>query len=140
MLVRVAERKAGIGGWLLILCVLLLVWQPINFALVASTMVDRIAVRGVPLVLILVTRVIVVGFGIAAGLALVARRPGAATLARISLGLTAAVEVFIYTTSYFPTNLPPGDAKFYGAASVLNAAAWITYLTRSKRVRLYLNS
>src|SRR5437660_2002275 len=87
-------------------------------------MVDRISVRGVPLALILVTRVVVVGFGIAAGLALMARRPGAATIARISLGLTAAVEVFVYSTSYFPTNLPPGDAKVYGAASVLNAAAW----------------
>src|SRR4051812_30437966 len=132
------EQKPRVGGWLLVLCLLLLVWQPLSFGLVASTMVGRLSARGVPLALILVTRVVVVGFGIAAGLALLARSPGAVTLAKLSLALTGVLEVFVFSTPYFPTNLPPGDTEFYAAVSILYAVVWIGYLTRSKRVRLYL--
>jgi hypothetical protein len=129
------ERKPQIGGWLLLLCALLLVWQPISFALVASIVVGRIATRGTPLAIILVARIVAVGFGIAAGLALLARRPGAVALTKLSLALTAALDVFVYLTPFFPTNLPPGDAPFYAGASVVYAAAWFLYLTRSKRAQ-----
>jgi hypothetical protein len=137
MLERVDERKSRPGGWLLVLCVLLLVWQPFSFALVASSLLGRIAARGTSFVFVLSARVVVVGFGIAAGLALLARRPGAVALAKLSLALTAALDVFVYLTPYFPTNLPPGDAGIYAAASVLYAAAWIIYLVRSKRARAF---
>jgi len=135
VVVRVGERKPPMGGWLFVLCVLLLVWQPISFGLAASTMLDRLAARGLPLALILLTRVVVVGFGIAAGLALIARRPGAVNLAKVSLILTAALDVFVYATPYFPTNLPPGDASLYAGASILYCVVWLAYLARSKRVR-----
>jgi hypothetical protein len=140
MLVDVDEGKSRVGGWLLVLCVLLLVWQPLSFALLASTMLDRFSVRGPSFALVLVIRLVVVGFGIAAGLSLLARRPTAVALAKLSLGLTAALDVFVYSTSYFPTNLLPGDAPIYAAASILYAAVWIAYLTRSTRVRIYVSS
>jgi len=129
------ERNSRPGGWLLLLCVLLLVWQPVSFGLAASTMLDRLTTRGVPFTAVLLTRVIVVGFGIAGGLALLAGRSGGVTLAKVSLVLAAAVDVFIYATPYYPTNLVPGDAPYYAAVSVAYSVAWITYLTRSKRVR-----
>jgi hypothetical protein len=129
------ESKSRLGGWLIVLCAFLLVWQPISFGLVASAMLDRLPMRGLPLALILLTRVVVIGFGIAAGLALLGRRPGAVTLARISLVLTAAMDAFIYATPYFPTNLPPGDAPLYVATSVVCSGAWLLYLARSRRVR-----
>ena len=132
---QLGERKSPVGGWLLVLCVLLLVWQPISFGLVASTMLDRLATRGLPLAVILLTRVVVIGFGIAAGLALLARRPGAVKLAKVSLILTAALDAFVYATPYFPTNLPPGDAPLYAAASIVYSAVWLAYLVRSTRVR-----
>jgi len=128
-------RFGGSGGWLLLLCALLLVWQPISFALVASIALSRIAARGAPVAIILIARVVTVGFGIAAGLALLGRRPGAVALTKLSLAVTAALDVFVYLTPYFPTNLPPGDAPFYAAAAAAYAAAWILYLTRSKRAR-----
>jgi hypothetical protein len=126
------------GGWLLVLIVLLLVWQPLSFGLVASATLDRLATRGVPLAALLLTRVVVIGFGIAAGLALAARRPGGVVLARASLVASAALDVFIYATPYFPTNLPPGDAPIYAAVSVAYSAIWLVYLARSKRVRDYM--
>jgi len=129
------ERNSRPGGWLLLLCVLLLVWQPVSFGLAASTMLDRLPTRGVPLAAVLLTRVVVIGFGIAGGLALLAGRSGGLTLAKLSLVMAAALDVFIYATPYYPTNLPPGDAPYYAAVSVAYSIAWMAYLTRSKRVR-----
>src|SRR5206468_2564253 len=83
----------------------------------ASSVLDRVPMRGLPLALILLTRVAATGFGIAAGLALLARRPAAVTLAKISLIATAALDVFVYSTPFFPNNRPPGDTPIYVAAS-----------------------
>ena len=129
------RQQSGIRGWLLVLCVLLLVWQPIRFGLVASSVLGRLATRGLPLALVLVARVLVTGFGIAAGLALLNRRPAAVRMAMVSLGLTAAVDVFVYMTPFFPNNRPPGDTPLYVIASLAYAGIWMLYLARSKRVR-----
>lgn len=98
---------------------------------------ERLPLRGLLFALLLLTRLVAAGFGIAAGLALLRRRPDAVTLAKASLVITAIVDVFVYATPYFPTNLLPGDAPFYAAVSVAYSAIWIAYLTRSKRVREY---
>ena len=127
--------KPEIGGWLLVLCLLLLIWQPLSLGLVASSMLDALASGGLPAVLILLTRLIVTGFGIAAGLALLGRRPGAVTLAKVSLALSAATDVFVYTTPFFPSNRAPGETPVYIAVSVTYSIVWIVYLFRSKRVR-----
>lgn len=132
---RTEKGRAPVRGWLLVFCALLLIWQPLSFALLASTMIGRLPTRGLPLALILLTRVVSVGFGIAAGLTLLARRSGGVTLAKISVTVTALLDLFVYATPYFPTNLPPGDAPIYAAASMAYAAVWLVYLSRSKRVR-----
>ena len=98
-------------------------------------MLDALASGGLPAVLILLTRLIVTGFGIAAGLALLGRRPGAVTLAKVSLALSAATDVFVYTTPFFPSNRAPGETPVYIAVSVTYSIVWIVYLFRSKRVR-----
>jgi len=127
--------KSGIGGWLLVLCLLLLIWQPISLGLVASSMLNALASGGLPAVLILLTRLIVAGFGIAAGLTLLGRRPGAVTLAKLSLALSAATDVFVYTTPFFPSNRAPGETPIYIGVSLAYYIAWLVYLARSKRVR-----
>jgi hypothetical protein len=125
----------GVGGWLLVLCVLLLVWQPLSLGLLASGVLDDLALRGVPLALVLVLRVIVAAFGIAAGLALVNRRPGAVALAKASLVASAATDVFVYATPYFPSNRMPGETPFYIAAALAYYIVWFAYLFRAKRVK-----
>lgn len=124
-----------IGGWLLVLCLLLLVWQPLSLALIASSALDSLAVRGLGLALVLLMRVIVAAVGIAAGLALIGRRPGAVALAKVSLVVSAAADVFVYTTPYFPNNRPPGTTPLYVTASLAYSGMWLVYLWRSKRVR-----
>ena len=131
-----SDRPAsGIGGWLLVLCLLLLVWQPLSLGLIASSVLDALPLHGLPLALTLLGRVLVAALGIAAGLALLGRRAGAVAMARAALVLSAAADVFVYSTPYFPHNRPPGDTTIALVASLAYSAIWLAYLWRSKRVR-----
>jgi|SRR5438093_12314429 len=136
------ERPAptNLGGWLGLLCRVLLLWQPLSLALIGSSALNSLSVRGLPLALVLLGRLLVAAFGIGAGLALLRRRPGAVALAKASLILSAAADVFVYTTPYFPNNRPPGDSTLILAASLAWYAIWLAYLFRSKRVRSLFGS
>ncbi|MCU1384821.1 MAG: hypothetical protein JWL71_3518 [Acidobacteria bacterium] len=129
---HVRERP---GGWLLLLCRLLVVFHPLALAVTASGALGSLSARGVAVALILMLRLIVVGFGMAAGRALQSLQPGAVSFAKAALVASAATDVFVYTTPYFPNNRPPGDTIYYVAASLAYYGAWLAYLTRSKRVR-----
>jgi hypothetical protein len=124
---------------LLVLCLLLTVWQPISFGLVASGLLNRLAIRGWPFAFTLLLRLVVTAFGIAAGLALLRRHPAAVSLAKAALIASALCDLFIYATPYFPNNRLPGDTPIVITVSLAYHAIWLTYLFKSKRVRdLYL--
>jgi hypothetical protein len=125
----------GVRGWFLLLCRLLVVFHPLSLAVTASGALSALSVRGTAVALILILRLIVVGFGMAAGRALQTLQPGAVTLAKAALLASAATDVFVYTTPYFPNNRAPGDTPLYVAATLAYHGAWLLYLTRSKRVR-----
>jgi len=129
------SRETRLGGWLLVLCLVLLVWQPISLGLIASGVLDSLPVRGLPLALILMARVLVTALGIAAGLALLGGRPAAVTMAKVSLAASAATDVFVYTTPFFPNNRPPGDTVLVVIASLAYYGVWLLYLFRSTRVK-----
>ena len=128
-------RPIGVGGWLLLLCRLLIIFQPLSLAVTAAGALGAVAVRGAPVALILVFRLLVVALGVAAGRALQALQPGAVALAKVALVVSAATDVFVYTTPYSPNNRLPGDTVYYIIASLAYHAAWLTYLIRSRRVR-----
>ena len=127
--------SARVGGWLILLCRLLIVFQPLSLAVTASSALGAISVRGAPVVAILVLRVLVVALGVAAGRALQNLQSGAVPLAKVALVVSAATDAFVYTTSYFPNNRPPGDTALLVCASLAYHAAWLVYLFRSTRVR-----
>lgn len=128
-------RPSGVGGWLLALCIWLILWQPLALALAASSALEALSLRGLPVGLVLMMRLAVAAVGVAAGIALFTHRLGSLTLARVSLALSAVADTLTYTTSAFPSNRPPGDTLLYVGAAVIFYAAWIVYLGRSKRVR-----
>jgi hypothetical protein len=128
------RQPAGVGGWLLLLCRLLIIFQPLSFAVTAAGGLGAISVRGAPVALILVFRLVVVGLGVAAGRALQNLQAGAVSLAKAALVVSAATDVFVYTTPYFPSNRLPGDTVYYIVASLAYHAAWFAYLARSTRV------
>jgi uncharacterized protein DUF2569 len=125
----------GVGGWLLLLCALLLLGQPLSVAIASAHALDSLAMRGTPLALALLARMMVAGVGIAAGMALAGGRRGAPAFATASLALSAAMDLFAYTTRYLPNNRPPGTTPYFIAAALAYYAIWIAYLFRSDRVR-----
>jgi len=125
----------GVGGWLLLLCGLLLLWHPLTFGLAASQALNALPLRGLPLAFLLAGRLLVTAVGIAAGLALLTRRPAAVTLAIAALAASAAADLFTYLTPYMPSNRLPGDTIWFVGESLLYHAAWLMYLVRSIRVR-----
>jgi hypothetical protein len=124
-----------VGGWLLLLSRLLIVWQPLNLAVAAMGAANAIAVRGAPVVAVLVVRIVVTAVGVAAGIALSNRHAGAVTLAKAALISAGATDLFVYLTPYFPNNRMPGDTIYFVAASMAYHGVWLLYLFRSKRVR-----
>ena len=128
--------RVGIGGWLLLLCRLLIVFHPLSLAVTASNVLNAMFVRGASVAIVLVLRLVVVAFGVAAGRALQTLRPDAVRFARLALLMSAATDVFVYTTPFFPSNRLPGDTAYYVAASLAYHGAWLAYLARSKRVRM----
>jgi len=124
-----------VGGWLLLLCRLLVVFHPLSLAITASNSMSALSARGTAVGLILLLRLVVVGFGMAAGRALQTVQTGAVNMARAALVASVATDVFVYTTPYFPNNRMPGDTIYYVAAALAYHGAWLAYLSRSKRVR-----
>jgi hypothetical protein len=123
-----------VSGWLLLLTRWLIVGQPILFGFTASSALGAVAIRGLPLGLLIVARLIVTAFGLAAGLSLSGGRSAAVTMAAIALSTSAAADLFTLTTSIWPSNRAPGDTPLYVAATLTFHAAWIIYLYRSERV------
>ena len=129
------KTTRGVGGWLLLLCLLLLVGQPINLAIGAARALGALPMRGLPLALVVIGQLMVAGIGVGAGLALLGCRRGAATFAKWSLLLSAGMDLFAYTTPFLPNNRLPGTTPLFIVASLAYYAIWIAYLSRSKRVR-----
>lgn len=130
-----SHRSRSVGGWLLVLCALLLVWHPLSLGLSASAVLGRLPVRGLPLALVLVMRLLVTALGIAAGLALLTRRSAGVALAKAALVASAATDLFVYATPFYPNNRLPGDTIWYVAWSLAYHGVWLAYLFRSTRVR-----
>jgi hypothetical protein len=128
-------QPRGIGGWLQVLVRMLTLWHPIIYGLSSASALGAVSVRGPAVAIVIVARLAVVAFGIAAGIALRSGRDAAVRLAMISLLLSAAMDLFIFTTPYYPSNRMPGETPIYAAATIAYYAAWLAYLVRSARVR-----
>lgn len=115
-----------------LLAFLLVVWEPLNLALTAAALLDRLTDRGWPALALLVVRLGVAGFGVAAGRALWSQRPGALTLARWATGLGLGAAVVTQVTSIWPRPLPPGVREPAAVVIVAWYAAWWLWTMRQK--------
>jgi hypothetical protein len=128
-------RKPGPGFWVRFLAFLMAIWAPLAFALEASASVGRLLTYGTPAILLLLYRVGTTGLGIAAGRALWMVRPGAPVLARAWLVLDALATTLALLTPYFPSNRVPGTKGPVLALLLAVNAAWLLFLSRSRRVQ-----
>jgi hypothetical protein len=125
----------ALGWWLVLLSALLLVGQPLNVGISASSALNSLPLAGVQLAVILLARVAVTALGVSAGLALIGRRPGAIALTKTSLVASAAMDLIVYATPYFPSNRGPGETPLWVTGSIAYCGIWLIYLSRSRRVR-----
>ena len=70
-------ERPGIPLWILPLIFILTIWNPATLALQASSMVWNIGTRSTLSIVFLAARLVITSVGVAAGLALWLRRPGA---------------------------------------------------------------
>ena len=124
-----------VRGWLLLLCILLTVWNPATLAFVAAARVENAGATTTFALTLLGIRVVVTGVGVAAGMALWHKRPGAVELAKASLVLSALEVVGRLSIRAGLSEAPPGMRLPLALALVVYNGAWYLYLEKSRRVR-----
>ena len=122
-------------GWLLLLCAVLLGWQPLTFALEAASALETLGMRGVPGLLELAAHGLVAALSFAAGWALWQSSPAGPLLATIAVAAGAITGVQSLYWSVLPSNVFPSDRLPLAALTVAHACGWLMYLRRSKRIR-----
>ena len=123
------------GGWLLVLCAVLLVWQPLTFALEAASALQTLGMRGAAGALELAAHGSVAALSFAAGWALWQESPAGPLLATFAVAAGGLTGVQSLYWSVLPSNIFPSDRLPLAALSVAHACAWLVYLRRSNRVR-----
>ena len=115
-----------------LLAFLLVVWAPFHLAITAAALLNSLADRGWPALVLLVGRLAVTGFGVAAGRALWSQRRGAMRLARWATGSSLAAVLVTVTTSIWPEPLPPGVREPVAIASVTWHAVWFLWTLQQR--------
>jgi hypothetical protein len=122
-------------GWIALLCVVLLVWQPVSFAVEAAAALPTLGMRGLAGTLELGAHGLAAALSVAAGWALWQASPAGPMLARVAVIAAAAGGVQSLYWSVLPSNVFPSDRLPLASLIVAHAAVWLLYLKRSKRVR-----
>lgn len=124
-----------LGGWLLALALLLIVGEPLTLAQEVSRLLPTIGMHGPAAIALLLLRVIVAAFGVAAGLAILGRQPSAAGMAKLAVVLLGIVSLVVVLTPILPTNRLPGTTGPIVVIIAVYYGGWFLYLCRSRRVR-----
>jgi len=133
--VKPVNDHPGIGGWLLVLSRLLILWQPVIIGLTTAQALSGLSVRGASVTIIVLARGLAAAFGLAAGLAIGRRHPGAVAMTKLSLVLSATIETIASLSPSYPHDRGPGETPIWVAGTLALYGGWYWYLVRSKRVR-----
>ena len=122
-------------GWVLVLSVFLFVWEPMRIAADLEGSIRTIGMRGPWGAAELLAHAAVAALCVASAWALWMGNPAGPRLAIYAVVFSAAVSVQSLYWSALPHQTVPGERAPFAILAVANAAAWLTYLTRSRRVR-----
>jgi len=131
----ISVRPAALHGWLLVLSRVLMIWEPLEFAVAASGAYNAVTVRGLPVLLVLGARLVGAVFSVAASRGLANRHAGSPMLAVAALAVTGATRILAFVTPWFPSNRLPGQTPFYVALTLLFYGGGIVYLLVSRQAR-----
>jgi NADH:ubiquinone oxidoreductase subunit K len=130
-------ERPRIPLWILLLIFILTIWNPASLALHAASSVWNLSSRSTLSLIFLVVRLALTSVGVAAGMALWLRRPGAVWLAKLSLMLFAVEAVVRLSSRVDLGSAPPGTRLPLAVFIVLHNGAWYLYLQISGRVRVF---
>lgn len=128
-------QPPALRGWLLILSRVLMIWEPLEFAVAASSAFNAIAVRGFPVVLVLFARLAGTVLSVAASRGLSQRHPGSPMLTVTALAVIGTTRIVAYVTPWFPSNRLPGQTPIYVALTLAFYGGSIVYLLVSRQAR-----
>ena len=97
---------------------LLLLWEPLNFAVEALNVLPTIAHRGWLPALELAAHALVAALAASAGLALLNRTPSARTLALLAIAAALVRTLQSIYASTLPSQTPPGQEPLLAAVAV----------------------
>jgi hypothetical protein len=121
--------------WIFVLVFILTIWNPASLALRAASTVSSLSSPSTPALALLAVRIAVTSIGVAAGIALWLRRPGAVWLAKLALVLVAIETAVRMATRTGLSTAPPGTRLPLATGVILHNGAWYLYLQLSRRVR-----
>ena len=119
---------------ILFLIFILTIWNPANLALQAASTLASIETRSTVSIVFLVVRLLITSVGVAAGIALSLRRPGAVWLTKLALALFAIEAIARLSTRVDLGSAPPGTRLPLAIFVIAHNAAWFAYLRLSRRV------
>jgi hypothetical protein len=125
--------------WLMLLCAYLLAWVPLNFAALATRSLSSMQSRGIAGALELAAHAASAAACAAAGWMLWVRNAAGIPFALAALALQVVVTIQALWISALPRDVPPGLALPLAIASIVHASAWMVYLNRSRRLRVWLH-
>jgi hypothetical protein len=124
-----------VGGWLLLLCLILTVWNPATLALRLAASLSNLSSQTALSLMFVAVRLVITSIGVSAGLALLMRRPWAVQLTKLALMLFGIEAVVRLSTRVDLSEAPPGTRLPLAIVLIVHNAAWYLYLQKSKRVR-----
>jgi len=119
---------------ILFLIFILTIWNPANLALQAASTLASIETRTTVSIVFLGVRLLITSVGVAAGIALSLRRPGAVWLTKLALALFAIEAIARLSTRVDLGSAPPGTRLPLAIFVIAHNAAWFAYLRLSRRV------
>jgi hypothetical protein len=117
-------------GPLWLLCVTLLVWRPLDFAIEFPSTLPSIGQRGAIGILELLFHGAAAALAVGAVRALSTGLPSAVMLGRAALVVSALATIQSQYWSVLPHQTMPGDRMPLVATAVLVAALWLVYLRK----------
>lgn len=121
--------------WILLLIFILTIWNPATLALHAASTVSTMESRSGLSLALVGARLIITSIGVAAGIALWLKRPGALWLAKLALVLFAIEAVVRLSSRVDIGSAPPGTRLPLAIFIIVHNGAWYLYLQRSRRIR-----
>jgi hypothetical protein len=119
-------------GWLGLLCLALLLWRPLDFAIELPTTLPSLGMRGPVGAIELLFHAAVAALAVAAVRALWGGMPAAPLLARVALVASATAAVQSLNWSVLPRQTAPGESLPLSIIAIVHAGLWLVYLRTRK--------